>query len=187
MVKLNIRAGSYHTILTEKLLVRRIPTKLVPRLLTTEQEIGPCEELLRRANINSNFLKHWWLNVDVRTRCANEGQTITMNQTNLSTALKARMNKSHVKVMLIVFLTGKGSSIWRRSTVNEAFYVNIMQRLREKMPAMWQNMSWMFRHDKERLHSSLVIREFLVKAPDICCPTTSLLSLLSPSWLLPLS
>ena len=56
-----IRIGSCHQIFTEKLQMRRVSAKFVPRLLTNDQKENRVEiiqELLSNANGNENFLKN---------------------------------------------------------------------------------------------------------------------------------
>ena len=59
--EVGISIGSCHQILTEKLHMRRISAKFVPRLLTGDQKENRVEisqELLANANGNENFLKN---------------------------------------------------------------------------------------------------------------------------------
>jgi len=56
-----IRIGSCHQIFTEKLQMRRVSAKFVPRLLTDDQKKNRVEisqELLANADGNENFLKN---------------------------------------------------------------------------------------------------------------------------------
>ena len=58
--KVGISIESCHQILTEKLQMRRVSAKFVPRLLTGDQKencVEISQELLANANGNENFLK----------------------------------------------------------------------------------------------------------------------------------
>ena len=52
-------------------------------------------------------------------------------------------------------------------TVNKEYYLAVLRRLREaihrKRPDLWADNSWIFHHDKDRSHSSLIVTEFLAK------------------------
>jgi len=73
-----ISIGSCHQIFTEKLKLRRVSAKFVPRLLTDYQKENSVEisqELLANANVNENFLKNietgdetWVYAYDVETK-----------------------------------------------------------------------------------------------------------------------
>jgi len=52
-------------------------------------------------------------------------------------------------------------------TVNGNFYCEVLRQLREsvrcKRPEMWKNGDWLLHHDNVPAHTSLVVREFLIK------------------------
>ena len=59
--EVGIRVGYCHQIVTEKIQMRRVSAKFVPRLLTDDQKENRVEisqELLTNANGNENFLKN---------------------------------------------------------------------------------------------------------------------------------
>jgi len=76
--EVGISIGSCHQIFTEKLQMRRVSAKFVPRLLTDDQNenrIEISQELLANANGNENFLKNiitgdetWVYECDVDTK-----------------------------------------------------------------------------------------------------------------------
>jgi len=76
--EVGISIGSCHQIFTEKLQMRRVSAKFVPRLLTDNQKENRVEisqELLANANGNENFLKNiitgdetWVYVYDVKTK-----------------------------------------------------------------------------------------------------------------------
>ena len=55
----------------------------------------------------------------------------------------------------------------RRKTVNKEYYLGVMRRLREavrqKRKDLWANNSWILHHDNAPSHSTIIIREFLIK------------------------
>ena len=76
--EVSISIGSCHQIFTEKLQMRRVSAKFVPRLLTDGQKENRdkiSQELLANANGNENFLKNiitgdetWVYGYDVETK-----------------------------------------------------------------------------------------------------------------------
>jgi len=62
----------------------------------------------------------------------------------------------------------------RGETVNKEFYLKVMKRLKEavrrKRSEAWTNKTWMLHHDNAPAHTSLLIREFLVKQEMIVVP-----------------
>jgi len=55
----------------------------------------------------------------------------------------------------------------RGETVNKEFCLNVLKHLRtavrRKSPEAWANNTWMLHHDNAPAHTSLLIREFLMK------------------------
>ena len=173
----NISFGSCQEILTEKLHMRRVAAKFVPRLMTEDQKqrrVRVCEELLEMANDNENFLKTiitgdetWVYGYDVETKAqSSQWKTDTSPRPK-----KARQVKSNVKVMLTVFFDWKGivyhEFLPRGETINRFRYLETLRHLREavrnKRPEMWASGEWMLHHDNAPVHSSLLIRDFCTK------------------------
>lgn len=83
---------------------------------------------------------------------------------------KARMSKSRLKAMLIVFFDIQGiihhEYVPAGQTVTGQFYVGVLERLRARIfrvrPALAEN-GWIVHHDNAPAHSSLIVREFLAK------------------------
>jgi len=111
--EVGISIGSCHQIFTEKLQMRRVIAKYVPRLLTDDQKENRVEisqELLANANGNENFLKHivtrdetWIYGYDVETKM----QSSKWMGKGSSRPNKARMSRPKIKVMLVVFFDWK--------------------------------------------------------------------------------
>jgi len=57
------------------------------------------------------------------------------------------------------------SSAWRKITVNDKFYCEVLKRLRESIrrrrPDKWKNNNWFLHYDNAPAHTSLVFRQFL--------------------------
>ena len=82
---------------------------------------------------------------------------------------KARQVRSNIKSMLICFFDQKGivhkEFVPPGQTVNAAFYVEVLKRLREnvrrKRPDQWRNNTWLLHHDNAPSHAALLTRRFL--------------------------
>ena len=102
---------------------------------------------------------------------------------------KARMSRSNMKVMLLVFFDWQGiihhEFVPRGQTVNKEFYVAVLKRLREavsrKRPQLWTNQSWVLHHDNAPIHSSFLVRNFLVKNETTVVPQPSYPPNLAPA------
>ena len=94
--------------------MRRVSAKFVPRLLTDDQKENRVEisqELLANANGSENFLKNiitgdetWVYGYDVETKI----QSSQWMGKGSHRPKKARMSRSEVKVMVVVFFDWKG-------------------------------------------------------------------------------
>jgi len=84
---------------------------------------------------------------------------------------KARMSRSKIKVMLVLFFDWKGivhhEFVPRGQMVNKQFYQGVLARLRDavhrKRPELWENKTWMLHHDNKPAHASLLIRSYLAE------------------------
>jgi len=84
---------------------------------------------------------------------------------------KARMSRSKIKVMLVVFFDWKGivqhEFVPRGQMVNKQLYKEFLARLRDavrrKSPELWENQTWMLHHDNAQAHASLLILSYLAK------------------------
>lgn len=173
--EVGISIGSCHEILTVKLGMHRVSAKLVPRLLTDDQKenrVKISQELLDRASTDKNFIKTiitgdetWVYGYDIETK-AQSSQWIGKMSPRPK---KARMSRSNLKLMLIIFFDYRGvvhhEFVPQGQTVNKEFYVQVLRRLREdvrrKRPELWKNKSWVLHHDNAPSHSSLLVSQFL--------------------------
>nr|CAH7734624.1 unnamed protein product [Callosobruchus chinensis] len=84
---------------------------------------------------------------------------------------KARMSKSKLKAMLIIFFDVRGVIMveWvpQGQTVNQKYYIEVLEKLRErvrkKRPDMWKNNSWILHQDNAPAHNALSVKQFLEK------------------------
>ena len=104
--EVGICKSSCHQILTDKLKMRRVAAKFVPRLLVTVSQ-----ELFDRSNADENFLKNvitgdetWVYSYDVETKVQSSQWMGKLSPR----PKKARQSRSNVKVMCIVFFDWKG-------------------------------------------------------------------------------
>ena len=84
---------------------------------------------------------------------------------------KARMSRSKIKVLLVVFFDWKEivlhEFVPRGQMVNKQLYQDVLARLmdavRKKKPELWVNQIWVLHHDNAPAHASLLIRSYLAK------------------------
>ena len=94
-----------------------------------------------------------------------------MDGERISSTKKARMSRSKIMVMLVVFFDSKGivlhEFVPRDQMVNKQLYHEVLARLRNavrsKRPELWENQTWMLHHDNAPAHASLLIRSYLAK------------------------
>ena len=164
-----------HVIITENLAMRKICAKLVPKVLTDDQKqrrLSACEDLLQRIEEDPRFLDNvitgdetWIFEYDPETkRQSSEWHTKASPRPK-----KARMSKSRVKVMLIVFFDGKGvvhrEFVPEGQTVNGDFYLEVLKRLKRRVnrvrPEIAEN--WKLHHDNAPSHTCSKVIEFLAQ------------------------
>ena len=157
--------------------MHHVASKFVPRVLTEDQKanrVNISQELLDRVSVDENFLKTtitcdetWVYGYDIETK-AQSSQWVGQGSPRPK---KARMSRSNMKVMMVVFFDWQGvihyEFVPRGQTVNKEFYLAVLKRLREavrrKRPQLWTNQSWVLHHDNAPAHSSFLVRNFLAK------------------------
>ena len=137
--------------------------------------------MLNDVNDDPDFVKKvitgdesWVYGYDVETKA----QSSQWKHTESPRPKKAHQVRSNVKVLLTVFFDYHGvvhqEFIPQGRTVNKEYYLEVMRRLREairkKRPELWKNNSWLLHHDNAPAHSSLLVRNFLVKNNTIIMP-----------------
>jgi hypothetical protein len=69
--------------------------------------------------------------------------------------------------LLVVFFDWKGNAHhefvpWGQM-VNRRLYQEVLARLRDAVPELWENQTWMLHHENAPAHASLLIRSYVVK------------------------
>jgi len=83
----------------------------------------------------------------------------------------ARMSRSKIKVLLVVFFDWKGivhhEFVPCAQMVNKQLHQEVLACLRNavrrKRPELWENQTWMLHHDNVPAHALLLIRSYLAK------------------------
>ena len=173
--KSNLPKSIVHEIIATELNMRKVCAKLVPKVLTDDQKqnrILISRDLLGRVENEPDFMQRiitgdesWVFEYDPETK----RQSCEWHSPGSPRPRKARMSKSRIKSMLIVFFDSKGivhrEFLPSGQTVNAAFYVEVLQRLRIRVARVRPEIAdeWILHHDNALSHSSIMVREFLAK------------------------
>jgi histone-lysine N-methyltransferase SETMAR len=103
-------------------------------------------------------------------RPGNQTTDPAVENTEFTSAEKARMSRSQVKAMLVCFFDHKGTVYYefivQGQTVNQQCYLEVLTKLRKcvrrKRPGLWPD-KWIIQHDNAPAHDALRVREFLAK------------------------
>ncbi|BFZ02340.1 hypothetical protein BsWGS_05379 [Bradybaena similaris] len=173
----SISFGSVQAILTEDLGMRRVSAKFVPKLLSADQKdnwVSAAADLIDCVENNENFLKtvitgdeSWVYGYDPETKV----QSSQWKTANSPRPKKARMNRSNVKTLLIVFFDYKGIVHHEYApsgqTVNKEYYIEVLRRLRDavrrRRPDLHASGQWQLHHDNAPAHSAQLVQQFLAK------------------------
>lgn len=140
---LHMSTFTVHGIVTEDLQMRKVCAKLVPKVLTEDQKelrVSRCQELLDLIQNEPDFLnsvvtgdKSWMFEYNPETK----RQSSEWHTTSSPRPKKARMSKSRIKTMLIVFFDARGivhfEFVPQGQTVNSAFYLEVLKRLKRRV------------------------------------------------------
>ena len=164
-----------HRIITEDLHMRKICAKLVPKNLSDEQKdnrVLVSREILDRVKSEPDFLQGvitgdetWIFEYDPTTK----RQSSEWHTSESPRPKKARMSKSRVKSMLIIFFYSKGivhkEFVPPGQTVNQTFYLQVLERLRNRVRRVRGEIAdkWFLHHDNAPSHTSFAVREFLAQ------------------------
>jgi len=100
----------------------------------------------------------------------NQISIIAMEERNFTSSKKCRQFRLNIKAMLNVFFFDFFGLVYYEfvpvgQTVNQVFYKQVLERLREKVfhkrPETWISKSWFLHHDNAPAHSALSIHAFL--------------------------
>ncbi|GFU79342.1 putative DD34D transposase [Trichonephila clavipes] len=153
-----------HKIISEDLAMRKICAKLVPKVLTDVQKQNRetyDPETKRQSS-------EWHTPQSPRQK-------------------KARMSKSRMKAMLIVFFDKNGvvhsEFVPEGQTVNGTFYVEVLKRLKRRVNRVRPKISanWKLHHDNAPSHPCFVVTEHLTKNGIVTIPQPPYSSDLSPA------
>ncbi|KAL4098417.1 hypothetical protein QTP88_023036 [Uroleucon formosanum] len=173
----NIDKETVRQILHDELNMTKICAKMVPKNLTLEHKDGRrqiCVDILEQMENERDLLKKvitcdetWIFQYDPETK----RQSMHWKTSASPKLKKARMSKSKLKAMLIVFFDIKGVIMtkWvpQGQTVNQHYYLQVLttlrERVRRKRPELWENDSWFLHQDNAPAHSALSVKRFLAK------------------------
>ena len=155
--------------------MRRVASMFVPRLLSVDQKqqrLDVCLDLKENVANDPSFLSNvitddetWVYAYDPEIKT----QSRQWKSPGFPRPKKARQVRSNIKSMLICFFDPKRSVhkefVPPGQTVNVAFYVEVLKRLREnvrrKRPDQLRNTTWLLYHDNGPAHAALLTRRFL--------------------------
>jgi len=162
--------SAVHRILTDRLHMRKICAKLVPKNLSVEQKANRleiCQDLLGRLEIEPNFLdkvitgaESWVFDCGPETK----QQSAEWHTKSSPRPKKARMSRSWVKTMVTVFFDSRAivhkEFVPPGQSVNHAFYKDVLERLRKRVQRVRTDIAddWVLRHDNAPVHTALSIR-----------------------------
>ena len=175
--ELAINKSTVWSIISEDLGMRKVCAKMVPKLLSNDQKdqrLVVCEDILQNLEEDPEMLKRvitgdesWIFQYDPETK----RQSLQWKCPGSPRPKKAKMSKSQIKVMLVVFFDVRGivhmEFLPQGTTVNQHVYKEILQRLlrsiRDKRRDLWDQNSWLLHHDNAPAHTAISIRAFLAK------------------------
>lgn len=171
----NLSTFVVHGIVTEDLQMRKICAKLVPKVLTDEQKesrVSRCQELLDLIENDPDFLnsvvtgdESWMFEYDPETK----RQSSEWHTKSSPRPKKARMSKSRIKSMLIVFFDVRGivhfEFVPPGQTVNAVFYLEVLKRLKRRVARVRTDVQAVkLHHDNAPSHSAFIVTNFLARS-----------------------
>ena len=173
--ELHMPMSTVHRMLREKLKMRKLCSKLVPRSLTHEQKeqrVECCRARIAAQEREPDYLQRvitgdesWFFEFDVE-RQTQSAQWCRPEDTRPKRCLRSR---SKIKIMLVVFFDSKGivhhEFVPPGCTVNGLFYREVLKRLIARVarvrPELARNNRWILHHDNASPHSCRIVTEFL--------------------------
>ena len=175
--ELSMNSERVWRIITEDLGMRKVCAKMVPRLPNDgqkENRVQVCQDILKQLEITPDLLSRvvtgdesWIFEYDPLTK----RQSLEWKSASSPRPKKARLFKSKIKVMLIVFFDVHGivhlEFLSQNQIINQNVYKDILRRLmrsvREKRRELWETKSWLLHRDNAPAHNALRIRQFLAE------------------------
>lgn len=155
--------------------MQKVCAKLVPKLLTDDHKnsrVMIAVELLERVQNKPDFLDNvitgdetWAFEYDPEMK----RQSSEWHTSESPRPKKARMSKSKVKTMLIVFFDAKvvvhKEFVPQGQTVNATYYVDVLDRLRKRVVRTRKEIAatWQLHHDNAPSQTAQWVQEFLAK------------------------
>ncbi|UYV81463.1 hypothetical protein LAZ67_20001259 [Cordylochernes scorpioides] len=165
-----------HGIVTEDLQMPKVCTKLVPKVLTQDQKelrVLRCQELLDLIQNEPGFLnsvvtgdESWMFEYDPESK----RQSCAWHTKSSPRPKKARMSKSRIKTMIIVFFDIRGivhcEFLTQGQTVNSAFYLEVLRRLKRRIARVRADIkdTVKLHHDNATSHTAFIITNFLARS-----------------------
>ncbi|UYV85184.1 hypothetical protein LAZ67_X004851 [Cordylochernes scorpioides] len=165
-----------HGIVTEDFQMRKVCAKLVPKMLTQDQkELRGlrCQELLDLIQNEPDFLnsvvtgdESWMFEYDPESK----RQSCAWHTKSSPRPKKARMSKSRIKTMIIVFFDIRGivhcEFVPQGQTVNSAFYLEVLRRMKRRIARVRTDIkdTVKLHHDNATSHTAFIITNFLARS-----------------------
>ncbi|UYV67646.1 hypothetical protein LAZ67_5001447 [Cordylochernes scorpioides] len=163
-------------IVTEDLQMRKVCAKLVPKVLMQDQKelrVLRCQELLDLIQNEPDFLnsvvtgdESWMFEYDPESK----RQSCAWHTKSSPRPKKARMSKSRIKTMIIVFFDIRGivhcEFVPQGQTVNSAFYLEVLRRLKRRIARVRTDIkdTVKLHHDNATSHTAFIITNFLARS-----------------------
>ncbi|UYV65641.1 hypothetical protein LAZ67_3004938 [Cordylochernes scorpioides] len=165
-----------HGIVTEDLQMRKVCAKFVPKVLTQDQKelrVLRCQELLDLIQNEPGFLnsvvtgdESWMFEYDQESK----RQSCAWHTKSSPRPKKARMSKSRINTMIIVFFDIRGivhcEFVPQGQTVNSAFYLEVLRRLKRRIARVRTDIKDTVKlyHDNATSHTAFIITNFLARS-----------------------
>ena len=161
----DVSVGTVHTIIREKLKMRKICAMFVQRVLREDQKERRCHDSREMVElINSD--------PDALVTC-DKGwrQSFQWKHAGSPRAKKAKQSKSTHKLLIMPFFdcTGMIYMHWVSTgqTVNREYYVEVLRGFRKrflgKRPALFKSGQWHFHQDNAPVHNFILVTDYLTK------------------------
>ncbi|UYV66870.1 hypothetical protein LAZ67_4003188 [Cordylochernes scorpioides] len=155
---------------------RRLSLKMIADEVSvnkfTQRRVDVCREMLNELENNLDFLDNvvtgdesWTFQYDPETKA----QSSEWHTPASPRPKKARMSKSRVKTMLIVFFDKRGlihkEFVPQGKTVNAEFYKEVLRRLHKAVKQKRQDLAqrWRLHHDNAPAHTAFFVTSYLTR------------------------
>ncbi|UYV62539.1 hypothetical protein LAZ67_2000982 [Cordylochernes scorpioides] len=165
-----------HGIVTEDLQMRKVCAKLVTKVLTQDQKelrVLRYQELLDLIQNEPDFLnsvvtgdESWMFEYDPESK----RQSCAWHTKSSPRPKKARMKKSRIKTIIIVFFDIRGivhcEFVPQGQTVNSVFYLEVLRRLKRRISRVRTDIkdTVKLHHDNATSHTAFIITNFLARS-----------------------